>query len=248
MHCGCTRQQPVCARGTELFRVLQLIAAQLQTLPAGTQQAIAAQTLSAHAWDAYRAHVEGWREGDLKVRRVDAAWIVEQRQQDSWHVLFGVAEGESFVRAWLKERGYWRYAQLDAPHVRDQATGYYHRRTMPAEQTSATSVHPPSLSGLSVTPGRTVQEQQHAPQQRPMLLLEADQKRNIHVALLIALLIGQRQALTPLERLRVQRVVVEYLLLRSDTLLVQANDLNTIDRLIDEALALRVQLMRDRHL
>lgn len=210
--CKCTREQPACVAGKELFAVQQQVA----THPQAYYQ----------AYLAYHDHLEGCRQGDLKICKALTSWRIEHRQQGQWVPYFNTPEMVP-LRAWLKAQHAWRYAQIEAGQPQDHLTGYYHlpQRVVQQEHTQAT------VSQRAPKKNSAQDEERTAASSRAM-------------SMLIALVIGSAQPLlTPLDRLLVQRKVIGLLLTAQGTQ-VSEIDIHLIDSLIDEAIRLREVLKR----
>jgi len=228
MQCGCTLEHPGCASGEALFAAL--IQAQHHLNTASREDREEQWETFYQARIAYFDHVQGWRQGDLRVRNQGGTWLVEQHQQDQWPLQFGTTN-EAELRAWLKQ-GFWRYAQLDGMQLRDHLTGYYHQRPLPASLSDSSREETRPMAQPVV--GRY---QSNVRSATDLLKEVAKPKLDLktQVALLIAVQIGHAsRLLTPIEHLALQRKAID-LLLSSGEQRIEAEDVTWIQAVMEEA-------------
>ena len=233
MNCGCTMHHPMCAVGVELFTTFVWFQQQWHAAP-GEQQEKHWEDVSS-ARSAYIDHVQGWRQGDVRVRQEKGTWRLERRHREQWAFQFGMT-GEETLRAWLKAQGFWRYAQIDIREPQDRLTGYYHQRASRVESSlgnAAAITKPLWQDGQRDAPS-------HAQKGDPPFEDHGDQATEM--ALLIAVLVGRfSHPLTLVDRLSIQRKAVSWLVSRG-VQQVGAGERHTIAVLIEKAMALREML------
>jgi hypothetical protein len=237
MNCGCTMHHPMCAVGVELFTTFVWFQQQWHAAPAEQQEKHWEDVSSARG--AYIDHVQGWRQGDVRVRQQKGSWRLERRQREQWTFQFGMT-GEETLRAWLKAQGFWRYAQIDIGETQDRLTGYYHQRTSRAgddSENNAATTKPLWQDGQRNAPSHA---QKGDPPFEDHLSAEVDQ--TTEMALLIAVLVGRfSHPLTLVDRLSLQRKAVSWLVSRG-VQQIGADERHTIAVLIEKAIALREML------
>ncbi len=235
MNCGCTMHHPMCAVGVERFAALVRSQQQLKRVPGEEQEKHWEDVSSARS--AYIDHVQGWRQGDVRVRQEKGTWRLERRQREQWAFQFGMT-GEKTLRAWLKAQGFWRYAQIDGGESQDRLTGYYHQRASRADR---------GLENTAATTKPLWQDgQRDAPSHAQKGDWSADVDQTTEMVLLIAMLVGRfSHPLTLVDRLSIQRKAVSWLASRGQHQ-IGAGERNTIAVLIEKAMALREMLERQR--
>ena len=238
MRCGCSLQRPECAVGKRLFAALMQASQRVALL---TERERAQQWEQVHrARRAYVDHVWGWRQGDVRVRYEEGRWCLERREREQW-VFRVVGREEAALHAWLKEQGFWRYAQLDGDGQKDRLTGYYHQRTTSGEQ---------ARSPVASAVAQTLPKDAHRPSQEAVPLehvLRPELDLKTQLALVIAVLVGRETPpLTPGDRLSIQRKAVEWLLVQGVPL-IREDEVKTITILIEEAICIRDSLPPEEH-
>ena len=214
--CGCTHARPApgCVQGAELYAAW----IRAEHVRQGSEEQWAHE-----AEHAYLNHVEGRRPGELLVRRDCDGWSVEWRLGSQWVFQFGTTD-EVWLRAWLKEQGYWRYAQVERGDVQDRLTGFYRVRVTIAAPPVSTAGPTMPLPVLRRSGEETFDAQQ-----------EVEINLKTRLAMLIAgLLAGSAAPLGASERLQVQRQAIAFLL-QQGTPSVGPAEVHLIDALMAEA-------------
>jgi hypothetical protein len=221
MNCGCTIHYPVCAVGEKLFAAL----VQTQQLsPGPSVQQESRQKAFPNARALYLDHIYGWRQGDVRMRFEQGRWLLETRQQELWSFQLATSD-DGALRAWLKERGFWRYAPITWGQPWDRLTGYYHQRDRAPSHS-----HQASLAGL----------EQSVEQQETLLLASFRPERDpkTQMALLVGVLVGcSSQPLSLRDRLAIQRKAVHQFVSGGGEL-TNRHDVKQVMAIIDDAIRL----------
>ena len=230
--CGCTDQGPseTCERGKKLFAAaVQAFQALINgtTTIAGDER-WAAYTL-AHL--AYRDHLRGWWEGDVKVQRGVEGWMISIRFSGRWIGHFDTRD-ENQVREWLQVQGYQQFVGM-GEGTKDHLSGYYRKGDT---RLVIEGNMPPHLSSEQVSGMGMSGDQMGKPtaQAIPSSVPSPSVDRKTQVTVLITLLIARiPKTPTVVERLLVQRRAAN--LLRAHGIQVGPQDERVIQELIEEA-------------
>jgi len=235
MKCRCTMTVPQCNLGHLLFTELIQVQGLWSTAFEEKKKEMWQRYIQAH--HAYRRHIEGWHDNDIRVERVMGGW--EIKHLDGKPLLYFRAAEEAHLQQWFVEQGFSRYAMLGENELQDQYTGYYRKPHSPA--TAHAKRNAQALRG-SEQPGAALPSTR-AEDIPSNMVLPTIVDPKMRIAMLITTLVNRfSRPLTLVDRLLVQRRAVD-LLLHYGVQSVGPREIQIIDGVIEEALHMKETTM-----